>query len=55
MYRTVFKRFIDIVLSFCALLILAIPMLIFAISIKLDSKGPVLFWQKRVGLHKKLL
>lgn len=47
------KRFIDIVLSFCALLILAIPMAVFAIIIKLDSKGPVLFWQKRVGLHKE--
>lgn len=53
MYRKFFKRFIDIVLSFCALLILAIPMLIFAVIIKLDSKGPVLFWQKRVGLHKE--
>lgn len=53
MYRNIFKRFIDIVLSFCALLILAVPMLIFAIIIKLDSKGPVLFWQKRVGLHKE--
>lgn len=53
MYRKFFKRLIDIVLSFCALLILAIPMLIFAVIIKLDSKGPVLFWQKRVGLHKE--
>ena len=53
MYRRFFKRFIDIVLSFCALLILAIPMLVFAIIIKLDSKGPVLFWQKRVGAHKE--
>ena len=53
MYRNIFKRFIDIALSFCALLILAVPMLIFAIIIKLDSKGPVLFWQKRVGLHKE--
>lgn len=53
MYRKFFKRFLDIVLSFCALLVLLIPMLIFAIIIKLDSKGPVLFWQKRVGLHKE--
>lgn len=53
MYRRFFKRLIDIVLSLCAMLVLAIPMLIFAIIIKLDSKGPVLFWQKRVGLHKQ--
>ena len=53
MYRKFIKRFIDLILSFSALVILAIPMLIFALIIKLDSKGPVLFWQKRVGLHKQ--
>ena len=36
MYRNCFKRLIDLVLSFLALVILAIPMLIFAIIIKLD-------------------
>ena len=53
MYRKFFKRLLDIVLSFCGLAVLAIPMVIFAMIIKLDSKGPVLFWQKRVGLHKE--
>ena len=53
MYRKFLKRLIDIVLSACGLAVLAIPMVIFAMIIKLDSKGPVLFWQKRVGLHKK--
>lgn len=53
MYRKYGKRLIDIVLSFCGLIVLAIPMLIFAVIVKLDSKGPVLFWQKRVGLHKE--
>lgn len=54
MYRKLFKRLIDITLSLIGLAILLLPMLVFALIIKLDSKGPVLFWQKRVGLHKKL-
>ena len=53
MYRKFFKRFLDIVLSGAAMVILAAPMLVFALIIKLDSKGPVLFWQERVGLHKQ--
>lgn len=53
MYCRFLKRFFDLVLSFLAILILALPMLILAIAIKLDSKGPVFFVQKRVGRHKK--
>ena len=53
MYKKFFKRLIDIVLSGMALLILWLPMLIIAIIVKCDSKGPVFFWQKRVGLHKE--
>ena len=53
MYRKLIKRLIDIVLSAVGLIILALPMLIFALIIKIDSKGPVLFWQKRVGIHKQ--
>ena len=53
MYKQFFKRAIDIVLSGLGLLVLAVPMAILALIVKLDSKGPVLFWQKRVGLHKK--
>ena len=53
MYKKFGKRLIDIVLSFTGLVVLAVPMVIFAIIVKLDSKGPILFWQKRVGLHKK--
>ena len=52
MYQHGIKRLIDIVLSLLGLIILAIPMLIFALIVKLDSPGPVLFWQKRVGIHK---
>ena len=53
MYRHFLKRLLDIVISFFAIIILGIPMLIIAIAIKIDSKGPVLFKQKRVGKNKK--
>ena len=53
MYRRFGKRLLDMILSALGLAVLAIPMLILALIVKLDSKGPVLFWQKRVGLHKE--
>jgi O-antigen biosynthesis protein WbqP len=46
------KRLIDIILSLIGLIILSPIFLILIISIKLDSKGPVLFKQKRIGLNK---
>lgn len=54
MYRKFGKRMIDILLSVLALVVLAFPMFIIAIIVKLSSKGPVLFWQKRVGKGKKI-
>lgn len=53
MYQRFIKRLIDIVLSLVGLVVLAIPMLVFSLIVKLDSPGPVLFWQKRVGIHKE--
>ena len=53
MYKKFFKRLIDIFLSFFGIVFLSLPMLIIAIAIKCDSKGPVFFKQKRVGIHKK--
>ena len=52
-YRSVGKRLIDIVLSALGLLIMTPLFLAIALLIKLESPGPVLFRQKRVGLHKK--
>lgn len=46
------KRGIDIILSFLGLIILSPVFVILIIAIKIDSKGPVLFRQKRVGIHK---
>ena len=54
MYKSFFKRIIDFVLSLFALIILAVPMIIFALIIKHEDKGPALFTQKRVGRGKKL-
>ena len=49
-----FKRLFDFIASLVALIILAIPMIIVAICIKCDSKGPVIYKQKRVGLNGKM-
>ena len=46
------KRLIDIILSSLGLIILSPVFLVLIIAIKLDSPGPVLFKQKRVGIHK---
>ncbi|WP_305000003.1 sugar transferase [Claveliimonas bilis] len=53
MYIRIFKRIIDIVLSGMGLILLAIPMGIVAILIKIEDPGPALFKQKRVGKDKK--
>lgn len=47
-----FKRLIDILFSLFGLILLSPILIILIILIKLDSKGPVLFKQKRVGIHK---
>lgn len=49
-YRDVCKRFFDFVFSLIGIVVLAVPMLIIAIVIKIDSpKEQILFRQKRVG------
>lgn len=52
MYEKVIKRFIDIVLSFLALIVVSWLYLILIIAIKIDDPGPAFFTQKRVGIHK---
>lgn len=46
-----FKRLFDILVSALALIVLAIPMVIIAIIIKLSSPGPVFYRQERLGLN----
>lgn len=52
MYRNGIKRLLDIVISLAGLLVLALPMLLVALLIKLDSPGPVFFRQRRIGIHR---
>ena len=46
------KRGIDIILSGMAIVILSPLLLFLCIAIKLDTPGPILFKQKRVGIHR---
>ena len=48
------KRAFDIACASALLLLLSIPLLIIAIWIRLDSSGPALFRQKRIGLGNKI-
>lgn len=49
---TPIKRTIDVLLSGIGILVLSPILLLLCIAIKLDSPGPILFTQKRVGIHK---
>ena len=51
MYQNI-KRLFDFILSLLGLIILSPVFLVLIVAIKLDSPGPVLFKQKRVGIHK---
>ena len=53
MYKNFFKRLFDLILSLTGLILLSPVLVITAAAIKLDSKGPVFFSQKRVGRDKK--
>ncbi|NMA49678.1 MAG: sugar transferase [Tissierellia bacterium] len=48
------KRILDIIISLFGLIILSPLLLIVAIAIKLESKGPVIFQQDRLGLNGKV-
>jgi len=43
------KRLIDILLSGAALIVLAIPIVLVALAVKLTSRGPMLYWSERIG------
>lgn len=53
MYKSYFKRIISIIIALSGIMVLMIPMIIIAILIKCDSKGPALFKQIRLGKNMK--
>ena len=53
MYKHFFKRPMAVTLAVCGLIVCAIPMMVIAILIKCDSKGPALFKQVRLGKGQK--
>lgn len=53
MYKHYFKRCISVILVLAGLAVSIIPMIVIAIAIICDSKGPALFKQKRLGKNMK--
>ena len=53
MYRKFLKRIIGFLIAFVGIVVLAVPMLVIAILIRIDSKGPVIFKQVRLGKNRK--
>ena len=52
-YEKVIKRVIDVILSFCGLVVLSPVFLVLSIWIIIDDPGPILFTQKRIGKDKQ--
>jgi len=48
------KRVIDILISVLLIILTILPMMIIAITIKISSKGPIIYWSKRVGRNNKI-
>ena len=48
------KRFFDLSLAMFSAVILAMPVLLVALAVKLSSRGPALYWSDRVGRHNRI-
>jgi len=48
------KRSFDLAASLCGLIILALPMLLIALAVRLDSPGPALYWSDRIGADETI-
>ncbi len=48
------KRFFDLLLALMATAVLALPILLVALAVRLTSRGPALYWSDRVGRHNRI-
>ena len=48
------KRLFDILLATVATILLAVPIILVTVCVRLTSKGPAIYWSKRVGQHNRL-
>ncbi|CAJ0686558.1 MULTISPECIES: sugar transferase [Ralstonia] len=48
------KRLFDLVLALCAAVVLALPIVLVALAVRLTSKGPALYWSERVGRGNRI-
>lgn len=48
------KRLFDLFVALCAAMVLALPVLLVALAVKVTSPGPVLYWSDRVGRHNRI-
>ena len=54
MYAKYFKRFFDLIISFCALVVLSPVLIILVLVGSIEMKGNPFFTQERPGLHEKI-
>lgn len=48
------KRVFDLLLAFAAAVVLAVPVMLVAVLVRLTSPGPALYWSDRVGRYNKI-
>lgn len=48
------KRLLDLIVTLAATPLLALPILLVALAVRLTSPGPVLYWSARVGRHNRI-
>jgi O-antigen biosynthesis protein WbqP len=48
------KRLFDLVLTLSGVVVLALPLLMVALAVRLTSPGPALYWSDRVGRHNRI-